>query len=115
MMRIVLNEDGDAAFGAVEGFPERESDGARDGFFGGYVFDGTELFEFSYHEIIGQNSTFVFAGGAISDQAALVQRHHHVCAVAVHLRPQCSGYCNLQAVRRWPLERRLQDHSGESE
>lgn len=107
VMRIVLNEDGDAAFGAVEGVPESESDGSGDAFLGGGVFDGAELFEPSDDEIVGENSAFVVAAAAIGDQAALVQRHHHVYAVAVYFCPQCSGECHLQAVGRWPLERRL--------
>ena len=53
MMRIVLNEDGDDAFGALEAFPESENEAAGDGFFGGGVFDGAELFEPSDDEIVG--------------------------------------------------------------
>lgn len=114
-MQIVLNEDGDAAFRAVKALPQTKSDGAGDGFFSGGAFNGAELFKLSHHKIIGQNSPFVVAAGDIRDQAALVQRHHNICAVAVYFRPQCSGECHFQAVRRRPEERRLWKISGESE
>ncbi|KAL6975362.1 hypothetical protein U1Q18_024156 [Sarracenia purpurea var. burkii] len=87
MMRTVLNEDANAAFSAGESFPERETNSSGDRLLGGGVFEGAELFEPPDDEVVGQDAAFVLPIGAVGDQTVLVQSHHDVGALAVHLRP----------------------------
>ncbi|KAM1040735.1 hypothetical protein TB1_029345 [Malus domestica] len=87
-MGKVLNKEGHATFGWIVTVPQGEVYGSRNGLLCSNVFDSAELFNLSDDGVIGQDTSLVLSLGAVGNQPVLVQRHHHIGTVFVHLRPQ---------------------------
>lgn len=102
-----MQEDDEGAIGAGEVIPEGEFDVSGDGFLGRKVLDGAELLEPPDDEVVGENAASVLALGAVGHEPALAQGHHHVRALAVHLRPQGSFYAHHHRLLVRTYERRL--------
>lgn len=84
-MRRGFNEYGKPTFGSIEAFPKRKTEGPRESFPGGYVFDGAELVEASDDVVIGEDAALVDAPGAVGDHAGLVESNHDIHTFMIHL------------------------------
>lgn len=108
LQRGVLDEEDDAALGGAEAVPESELDGPGHGLLRrGAIPHRRHLLQAAHHVVVQQRLALVLAAPAVRHQPALVQRHQHARAAALHAAPQGARERRLQRRRVRPLERHL--------